>query len=319
MQLGKIETIDLREVWPNEASSFTPWLAANPHELGEILGLDLEFSTEAPIGKFSLDLLGQDLNTGMKVIVENQLEQSDHGHLGQLLTYAGGSNPSVVVWVAKTIRSEHRAALEWLNTVTNSETQFFGIEVKAIRIGNSDPAPMLDIVVEPNTWTKSMRSNSPGAFESEKSKNYAAFWTEFIDSVSEKFPEFRNRKPWARNWLPTGVGLAGLNLNLVFYADGLRVEYFLSRTDEETNTRRFVLLQELKENIERQLNAKLEWESLEGKKSSRIALYGPKGDIEQKEKWSEFIDWFINHFEMMKSVANSELIPAIKSAEANLP
>lgn len=317
MQLGKIITVDLREVWPNEASSFTPWLAANPHELGEILGLDLEFSTEAAIGKFSLDLLGRDLNTGMKVIVENQLEQSDHGHLGQLLTYAGGSNPSVIVWIAKSIRSEHRAALEWLNNATNSETQFFGIEVKAIRIGDSNPAPMLDIVVQPNSWSKSMRSSSPGAFDSEKSRSYAAFWATFIDSVSEQLPEFKNRTAWARNWLPSGVGMSGVNLNLVFYSDGLRAEYYLGLADEASNTQRFGLLSDIRELIESGLGKKLEWEGLDGKKASRIALYGLKGDISDTERWPEYIEWFAQSFAEMKTVANKEILPAIKAAEIN--
>jgi len=312
LKLGKIVNVDIREIWPNEATSFTPWLADNAHELGEVLGMELEFSTEAAVGKFSLDLLGQDLNTGQKVIVENQLEQSDHGHLGQLLTYAGETDPAIIVWVAKHIRSEHRAALEWLNNVTSSENQFFGIELKAIRIGDSEPAPMLDLVVQPNAWSKGIRGSGPGSFESEKSKSYSAFWTNFIEEVSDSLPEFRNRTPWARNWLPTGLGLTGVNLNLVFHSDGLRIEYYLGLANEEENSNRFEILRLRAESIESGIGNKLEWESLDGKKASRIALYGPKGDISDSDRWPEYISWFAENFAQMKSVAMKQVVPVLK-------
>jgi len=312
MQLGKIQQVDLREVWPNEASSFTPWLEENPEELGEILGLDLEFVREKPVGKFSLDLFGTDLNTGRKVIVENQLETSNHNHLGQLLTYAGGVEPSVIVWLAKSIRQEHRAALEWLNSVTDSETVFFGVEVKAIRIGNSEPAPMLDLVVEPNSWVKEVRGSSGGNFDSEKSKAYGEFWRTMIDEVSTELPEFASRKPWNRGWLPIGQGVSGVRLTLVFYAQGLRTEFYFGSSQQELNQSRFDAVFERRDSIEAAAGTSLEWEALEGRKACRIALYGPDGDITETDRWDEYRKWFTESYKLFKELNSQFVLPAIR-------
>jgi hypothetical protein len=312
MQLGKIQQVDLREVWPNEASSFTPWLEENPEELGEILGLDLEFVREKPVGKFSLDLFGTDLNTGRKVIVENQLETSNHNHLGQLLTYAGGVEPSVIVWLAKSIRQEHRAALEWLNSVTDSETVFFGVEVKAIRIGNSEPAPMLDLVVEPNSWVKEVRGSSGGNFDSEKSRAYGEFWRTMIDEVSTELPEFASRKPWNRGWLPIGQGVSGVRLTLVFYAQGLRTEFYFGSSQQELNQSRFDVVFERRDSIEAAAGTSLEWEALEGRKACRIALYGPDGDITETDRWDEYRKWFTESYKLFKELNSQFVLSAIR-------
>ena len=312
MKLGKIQQVDLREVWPNEATSFTPWLEENPEELGEVLGLDLEFVREKPVGKFSLDLFGTDLNTNRKVIVENQLETSNHNHLGQLLTYAGGVEPSVIVWVAKSIRQEHRAALEWLNSVTDSETMFFGVEVKAIKIGDSEPAPMLDLVVEPNSWVKEVRSSSGGNFESEKSKAYGDFWRTLIEEVSGELPEFASRKPWNRGWLPVGQGLSGVRITLVFYAQGLRTEFYFGSSDQRLNQSRFDAVLALREPIESAIGQPLEWEALEGRKACRIALYGPDGDITESERWADYRTWFTDSYKLFKELSSKYVLSAIK-------
>jgi Domain of unknown function (DUF4268) len=312
MKLGKIQQVELREVWPNEATSFTPWLESNPQELGEILGLDLEFTREKPVGKFSLDLFGTDLITGQKVIVENQLEVSNHGHLGQLLTYAGGVEPSIIVWVAKTIRSEHRAALEWLNSVTGTSTLFFGVEVKAVKIGDSLPAPMLDIVVEPNSWSKELRTASTASFESEKSKMYSDFWRMFIETVSAELPEFSSRTPWARNWLPTGAGISGLNLNLVFFSQGLRVEIYFGSSDSELNLERFQRVLEDRNAIEATAGFALDWEALDGKKACRLSIYGPDGSISEPDSWPEYITWFASSYRKMKTVVEKHVLPSLR-------
>ena len=143
--IARLEPVDLREVWRNEASDFTPWLADNLDRLGEALGMDLELvQTEAPVGSFSLDIQARDANGDRKVVIENQLEQTNHDHLGKVLTYAAGNDADVMVWVVRDFRDEHRQALDWLNQRTSEETEFWGVVVRAV-IGNSAPAPVFDV------------------------------------------------------------------------------------------------------------------------------------------------------------------------------
>ena len=134
VDLGTIEQVDLREVWPHEAQDFTPWLSANLDKLGEALGLDLELhESEAPVGPFSLDVLAHDRGNDRPVIIENQLGSTNHGHLGQLLTYAAGYDAGVIVWLTGDFQDEHRAALDWLNQRTGEDTAFFGVVVVMAR------------------------------------------------------------------------------------------------------------------------------------------------------------------------------------------
>ncbi len=152
-------SVPSRDVWPHEAHSFTPWLLNNVDVLSDLLGMDLALEVaEHPVGGFSLDLMGRDETTGEVVIVENQLETSDHGHLGQILTYAAGTDPTTIVWVAASFRAEHRAAIDWLNARTDENTRFFGVELGVVRIGQSDPAPSFRLVAQPNDWEKTVRA-----------------------------------------------------------------------------------------------------------------------------------------------------------------
>ena len=159
--IGRLKAVPAREVWRHEALDFTPWLLDNADVLSEVIGLDLELDTaEHAVGDFSLDLIGRDRISGDLVIVENQLEQSDHTHLGQIMTYAGGTDAAHVVWVAPSFRPEHRRALEWLNERTDEATRFFAVEVKAVRIGDSPYAPLLSLAVQPNDWGKQVRTKA---------------------------------------------------------------------------------------------------------------------------------------------------------------
>ncbi|WP_440100315.1 hypothetical protein [Streptosporangium sp. H16] len=159
VNLGRLESMPLRSVWPNEARDFTPWLADNLDVLGQAVGLALELRhREYAVGRYALDLLLEDAQ-GRVVVVENQLEQTDHGHLGQLLTYCAGTQAQVVIWIAKSVTEEHAAALEWLNANTVAETGFFAVEVDVLRIGDSAPAPNFKVVVRPNDVIKDARRN----------------------------------------------------------------------------------------------------------------------------------------------------------------
>lgn len=159
MTLGTLEEIkDLRKVWRHEAQDFTPWLAKNIGQLGEELGIDIEIEeTESAVGSFSVDIFARDADTGRRIIIENQLEDTDHDHLGKLITYASGKSADLVIWVVKTAREEHRAAIEWLNSHTDEGVGFVLCEIKLYKIGDSAPAPKFNILERPNDWAKEMK------------------------------------------------------------------------------------------------------------------------------------------------------------------
>ncbi len=162
INLGTLEEIkDLREVWSHEAHDFTLWLAKNISILGDEVGIDISIEeTESSVGDFNVDIFATDADTGKKIIIENQLEETDHDHLGKLITYASGKSADLVIWLVRKARPEHRAAIEWLNNHTDEGVGFILCEIKVFRIGNSEPAPKFEIIEQPNNWVKEMKKPS---------------------------------------------------------------------------------------------------------------------------------------------------------------
>ena len=157
--LVRLTRVELRDIWISEAADFTPWLARpeNIAVLGEALGIDLELEAqEKAVGPFRADILCKDIGTDHWVLIENQLERTDHSHLGQLLTYASGLEAVTIVWIAARFNEEHRATLDWLNKITDQSFRFFGLEVELWRIGDSPAAPKFNIVSKPNDWSHSV-------------------------------------------------------------------------------------------------------------------------------------------------------------------
>ena len=184
-QLGRLERVELRTAWSSESSDFTPWLAQedNLRLLGEAIDIELELeSQEKEVGPFRADILCKEMVTGHWVLVENQLERTDHTHLGQLITYAAGLKAATIVWVAFKFTEEHRAALDWLNEITGSGFNFFGLEIELWRIGESPPAPKFNIVSKPNDWTK---PKAEGGLTDGKSLQLE-FWGQFGEYLKEK-------------------------------------------------------------------------------------------------------------------------------------
>lgn len=210
-ELARIEKVDLREIWANEAADFTPWLQENIDQLGDALGMDLEVEErEASVGTFSLDLLARD-GSGRPVIIENQLGTTDHTHLGQILTCAAGQNASVIVWIAKKFRDEHRAALDFLNSRTGEDTEFFGVGVELWRIEGSRAAVNFDLVVTPNEWRKGAASTPRESGPSERGEKYRLFFQALMDALREDHQFTRARKAQSRKagtrFHPVPVGL----------------------------------------------------------------------------------------------------------------
>lgn len=180
-RLGTLTRIDLREVWKSEPYSFTPWLAEaeNLNALAQVLEFEaLELvQTEQQVSEFSVDIVAKIAGTDDIVVIENQLERTDHRHLGQAITYAAGTQAKAIVWVAPEFAEGHRAALDWLNRMTPEDIGFFGVEVGAVRIGDSVPAPVFTVVARPNNWARQVRdaAAAPGPDALRNIAYWAAF------------------------------------------------------------------------------------------------------------------------------------------------
>ena len=236
--LSSIERVDLRTAWPNEAADFTPWLEKNLSKLGDALGMDLEFQErEAPVGGYSLDILATDVNRNRLVVIENQLESTDHDHLGKLLTYAAGKDASVVVWLTREFRDEHRQALDWLNQRTGTDTQFFGVVVELWRIDCSRPAPYFNLVAKPNDWRKESVSKATARGTSPKGERYQQFFQKLIDTLREEHRFTGVKKGQPQNWCNFS---AGYGQRVIYGANftgnrRARTEVYIDTGDGETN------------------------------------------------------------------------------------
>ncbi len=309
MQFGKIHKLSPRDIWPKEAKDFTPWLADNIGALGEALGMELELKeTEAAVGDFSLDLLAKDLGSGHTVIIENQLTQTDHDHLGKLLTYAAGFGASTVVWVAEVVRDEHRQALEWLNQRTDEDTQFFGVVVEVFKIDDSKPAYSFKPVVSPSEWQKSRKRQAIETV-SAKGEMYRNYFQALIDELREKH-QFTNAKVGQpQNWYSFSSGISGITFGAVFVQGGkARTEFYIDFGEGEKNKALFDWLYDKRDEIHSKLGKELEWERLDDKRASRIAVYRD-GSIQSSEaELMEIKAWHVENLINFKRI----LTPLIK-------
>ncbi len=216
--LGKLKKVDLRDVWPHEALDFTKWLAMdeNLKLLSDAVGIELELlETESSVGAFNVDIYAQEAGTERKVIIENQLEDTNHDHLGKVITYAAGKGAEVVIWVVKRARDEHRQAIEWLNQHTDSELGFFLVEIELLQIGDSSPAPRFNVVEQPNEWTRTLRMSER---MSETERLRLAYWTKYYE-IAEATPSFtaayKPRKPSKNTWSTLGCGTSAYHFALI--------------------------------------------------------------------------------------------------------
>lgn len=306
-QLGKLESIPLREAWESESNQFTPWLAMpeNISLLSEALGIELEVTgQEQSVGAFSADILCKDTGTGQTVLIENQLERTDHTHLGQIITYAAGLDANTVVWISSNLREEHRAAIDWLNENTIETLQFFGVEVELWRIGDSPYAPKFNVVSKPNDWSKTVSAaahNLDVAPLSETKLQQQRYWAALGEFIGRNNLNIRPQKPLPQHWTNFSVGRSGMNLAATVNSVEQRigVELYLSSLESKEQ---FKLLEQNKSDIEKEINAKLEWQELPGRKAARIALYRQDVDPTDEKDWSNQHEWLAEQVVKFNSV-----------------
>ena len=300
--LGRLTKVELRDIWQTEAADFTPWLAQeeNLQVLGETVGVDLELEAqEKNVGPFRADILCKETDTGHWVLIENQLERTDHIHLGQLLTYAAGLQAVTIVWVAEQFTDEHRATLDWLNDITDDTFRFFGLEIELWRIGESPAAPKFNIISKPNDWTRSVGQSARRLSDEALTETKAlqlAYWTKLRDFLQQRGSSIRSQQPLPQHWTNFGVGRSGFHLASTIHSREHRLGVELSIND--TRAKDFYnLLHEFRQEIETELGAALDWKELPDRKASRIALFKQDSDPTNESDWPAQHQWFAETLE----------------------
>jgi hypothetical protein len=301
--LARLEKVNLRAAWPHEATNFTRWLAEpqNIALLAEEIGVPLICETvEKEVGPFSADILAKEADTERWVIIENQLTPTDHGHLGQLLTYAAGLEARTVIWIAEEFREEHRAAIDFLNRATTEEFAFFGVRIELYRIGDSPLAPAFSILAKPNDWSKRTQSAKQAAASVEENESRALwkeYWTTLIAAARGRYQALAGRSPYRGNYQTFETlrgGDPSFAVNATFSWDkGLRIEIYIDGLQAK---QAFSALKAQKDVIETSFGHPLDWEELPEARASRIAFYMPgKQTREDRDAWNKQHDWLIEY------------------------
>ena len=301
-KLSKLEEIeDLRTVWPHEAQDFTPWLAKeeNIEILSDAIGIDISINeTESSVGDFSLDVLASEVGTDKKIIIENQLEDTNHDHLGKLITYSSGKSANIIIWLVKHAREEHKAAIEWLNNHTDDEIGFFLCEIKLYRIGNSDPAVKFEVVEKPNDWTKEIKKKNNINETQQQRYDYWVAFQNYAFQNKEFSRNFSRRSPSFDHWMNYSIGSSKywISVGQLHSRNEITVEFSINK-DKEL----FRSLFANKESIEKECELNFEWKELPEKKASRI-ITKCNVDFKDKAQWNNQFEWTMNAMLKIKKV-----------------
>lgn len=267
--IGKIDRLNLREVWAHEAHDFTTWLEKNIDVISDATGLNLtSVEREQPAGSFSVDLIAK-LPDGGTVVIENQLEQSNHDHLGKLVTYLTAYEAPAAIWIVREARPEHISAISWLNKTT--DVNFFLLQAEAVRIGSSEPALLLTRIVGPSAEIKSIGIEKKNLSSSQEL--CLKFWTSLLDIAKSKTPLHSSISPGKVQWVGTSAGVPGMSFNYVIGANWWRIELYIDRGDKEENEWFFDQVMEHRNSIEIELTRELDWQRLDAR-ACRIAYQG---------------------------------------------
>lgn len=302
VKIGKLTEVDVRDLWKHEQYDFSNWLAKeeNIKLLDDEIGLTLmDINKEVYIGSYRCDLVAKDETTGQIVIIENQLEATNHDHLGKIITYAAGLDAKTIIWIVKEAREEHKAAIEWLNNNSSEEIGFFLIELHAYKINDSLPAPMFKVVEKPNNFTKTSKQNYSDKELNRSQNERLIFWEEFNTVIVGKGKPFSVRKPTTDHWYDVAIGTseAHLAINLVNKENKIVLELYIL-----DNKNLFDHIYEDKEKIENTLQMSFSWERLDGKKASRIKHDVLGLDFSDHSNYPQLMDECIEKILKMRDV-----------------
>lgn len=293
LMLGTLEQVDVRAIWPNEATSFTPWLAGDGFTLlADTLGIEMELlGTEQQVSEFKADIVARRTDTPDEhiVLIENQLERTDHGHLGQLLTYAAGKQAATIVWVAREFTEAHRAALDWLNSITAEHFEFYGLEIEAWRIGASPAAPKFNMVVRPNEWSREAKQAGTSA-PSDLKLQQQRFWQTLREKLLASPGRLRPRVPRPQHWFDLSIGRAGAWLSAAVHSRNKKIDVALWLRGPPGKLW-FKTLEQDRQAIEAEFGQALQWWELPNKQSSVISIQRSNSDSTNEATWPEQVAW----------------------------
>jgi len=304
--IGKIQRVPLREVWKHEAMDFTKWLEENIDVLNDALELNLSNpEREQSAGDFSVDLVAED-EAGNPVVIENQLEKSDHAHLGKLVTYLTAIGAKSAIWIVAEPRPEHIGAITWLNE--SSSAAFYLMKVEGVKIGESAPAPLLTLIVGPSEEGRDVgetKKKIAGRY-----MNRHRFWTALLERAKEKTSLHVSISPGQYSWVGTGAGKSGLGLIYVIRKHEGNVELYIDRgkDSEEENKQIFDTFMKSKSEIEKAFGGPLEWQRLDGKRACRIRKKVLRGGYLDEEKWPEIQDEMIESMIKLEKALRPSII-----------
>lgn len=294
MKLGKFKQVPLREIWQHEALDFTNWLAQEDNL--ELLGEELEISivnaqTEVNVGKFAVDILAEDEN-GHKLIIENQLETTNHDHLGKTITYAAGLQAETIVWIVKNAREEHEQAVNWLNENTNEKVNFFLIEIQAWKIDESSPAPRFNIIAKPNDWAKTIKQSTGLNSLSDLKIQQQDFWNR-LKEYGEEHSNTSWQKARPQHWYDKSIGTSRAHISFTVNTrkNQVAVDIYIPDDMELYNK-----LFENKEIIESKLGYRLIWAELQNRKASAIGIIR-KGNFQDETQVQDLVEWLFQRAE----------------------
>lgn len=299
MKIGKLTEVDIRELWKGEACDFTPWLAEedNIKQLGDAIDIELEvLEQEKNVGPFRADILCKNTIDDHYVLIENQLEKTDHSHLGQIMTYAAGLDAVTTIWIAKQFTEEHRATIDWLNRITDEQFNFIGIEIEAYKIGDSDPAPLFQIVSKPNDWTRTVKRVAGSQNLTDTKALNLEYWTAMKKHFEAKGTKLKNQKPLPQHWTNFAIGKSYFHMAAVSSVrdNFLRVEFLINTP---TSKEDFKKLKEKYETLTyEQISENLVWEELPDKKVSWVYLK-KDANVSDKSDWQNQHQWFLETLE----------------------
>lgn len=300
-KLAKIIKVDLRKAWNHEAHHFTQWLSEeeNLSLLGDEIGIDIKLiQTEASVGKFNVDILAEEENTGRKVIIENQLEITNHDHLGKIITYASGLDAEIIIWIVEDVRDEHKQAIDWLNEHTDENINFFAIKMELWQIADSPFAPKFQIVSKPNDWAKAVKKSVGQGNLTETKVMQLDFWNRFIEFAKSGKTSLKFRKANPQHWYDISLGNSSSHISLTINTQENKIacEVYISNNKEL-----FDKLLGQREKIENEFDNKLIWQRLDGKKASRIKII-EEADIDNIDNWEKYFAWLKSNAELIQKV-----------------